>query len=107
MDHILRNGRLADVHAQLEQLAVNAWCAPQWISQRHRPNQRTDVSRHGGPADASATLPRPEQAEASAMPCDDRLRLHDDERRAPVCPDARQPDPEASVNRSEGESVRV
>jgi len=50
----------------------------------HRPNQRTYVSRHSGSADAAPTFPRPEQADASAMPRDDRLRLNDDEPRAPV-----------------------
>ena len=70
---VLRDRGLTDVNAQFEQLAVNPRGAPQRIGVRHRPNQRADVGRHDRSADASSTLPGPHQAEALAMPRNDRV----------------------------------
>ena len=79
-----------------KQLAVDPWRAPERIRLRHRPNQRADIGGDGRPAGASATLPRPEQAEAAAMPGEDRLRFDDDERRSPVVPRRATATPRAS-----------
>jgi hypothetical protein len=59
---------------------------------RHRPNQHAEVGRNGRASVVSATLPRPEQPEASAMPDDDRLGLDHGERGSPIGPNMRHPD---------------
>ena len=41
LDHVLRNGGLANVDAQLEKLTMDAGCAPQGIGLRHLPDQLT------------------------------------------------------------------
>ena len=86
---------------ELPQLAVDARRTPQRICLRHRADQRADVGRYGRPARAPSALPGPEQAEAATVPGDDRLGLHEDERRPPSSPDAREPDPEQAVGRGQ------
>jgi hypothetical protein len=49
------------------------------------------------PGLASPDVPRPEKAKCLAVPGDYGFRLHDSERRAPICPHARQPNPQESV----------
>src|SRR6202022_1670581 len=41
--HILCNGGLSDIDAELEKLAMNPWCAPQWVGE-------TDLANDGFPA---------------------------------------------------------
>jgi len=76
---------------------MNPWRAPQRVLLRHHPNQRASLRGDGRSAVASATLPRPEQTEALALPSDDGLSLHNHDGRSPIAPCACQPRPEASV----------
>ena len=92
--HVFRDRGFADVDAQLQELAVNPRRAPQRIHDRHRANQRADVSRHRGSSRTVPTLPGPEQTEALPMPGEHGLGLHDDDRHPPSSPHARQPGPE-------------
>jgi hypothetical protein len=39
------------------------------------------------------------------MPADDGLGLNDDQVRAPIAPEAREPDPEDAVDRAQGEAL--
>ena len=39
LDHVLGNARLCDVKSKLEQFAVDAWRAPQWVFAAHPPDQ--------------------------------------------------------------------
>jgi len=84
--------------AQLEQLAVDARRAPQWIGQRHLANQipylswRLRATRPTNPA-----LPSPVVSEASAMPSDHGLGLDDVEGFAPIGPKAAQDVPERAI----------
>jgi hypothetical protein len=32
----------ADIDAELEKLAMNPWCAPQWVGETHLANEMTD-----------------------------------------------------------------
>ena len=43
-NHVLGNGRLGHVDAQLQQFTMNTWCTPQMIVQTHAPDQITHVS---------------------------------------------------------------
>jgi hypothetical protein len=40
--HILCNGGLSDIDAELEKLAMNPWCAPQWVGETDLANELTD-----------------------------------------------------------------
>ena len=47
-DYILAHARLADVDAQLEQLAVNPQSALEWVLTTYGANQRTHLFRYAG-----------------------------------------------------------
>ena len=96
-DHVFGDGGLTDVHAHLQQFAVDPRRTPERIGLRHGPNQVPHVFRHGRPTRAWTALPRPEPPEAAAMPRDDGRRFHDDERPSPLRPDTREPDPQPTV----------
>jgi hypothetical protein len=83
-DHVFRDGRLTDVNAQFQQLTVDPGSAPERVGPRHRPNQRAHIGGHGWPTGPPAALPRPEQAEAAAVPGEDCLRFDDDQCGLPV-----------------------
>jgi len=40
LHHVSGHRRLRDIKPELEQFAVDAWRAPQWILDAHPPNQR-------------------------------------------------------------------
>ena len=64
---------------------MNAWRAPARVVAAHHPNQIPDLLRHSGPTGLAAPdLPRPEQAEALAVPSDDGLRLDDHQHGFPL-----------------------
>src|SRR5215468_6783825 len=64
-DHILAHARLADVDAELEQLAVNSRSAPEWVFTTHGANQLAHLLRYGRPPRLTVSdLPGPEQAKA-------------------------------------------
>ena len=41
--HQVGNRSLGDLDSQLEQLAMNPWCTPEWIGVRHLKNKVTDL----------------------------------------------------------------
>src|SRR5262245_29835959 len=44
--HVLADAALTDVDAEFEQLAMDAWCAPERILAAHSADQLADVVRH-------------------------------------------------------------
>ena len=85
---------------------MNPWSTPERIGFALVANQIADVFRHrGSPGSPVPTLPSPKQTETLAMPCDDGVGFDENESRAPIGPDARQPSPEDSVRRPESGSV--
>lgn len=91
--------------SRVQQFAVDSWGAPERICCGHRANQSTDVRPDGRSIHATTALPRPEAAEALTVPCDDRLRLDDDERGSPVVPHPREPYPEEAVGLRKSQST--
>src|SRR5712664_2327383 len=71
--HVLGDGRLGDFDPELEQLAVDARCAPQPIGQAHLSDLAPNLHWDLWPTAARARLPAPVQAEAGPMPTNDRL----------------------------------
>src|SRR5664279_245110 len=93
--HVFAHAGLTDVDAELEQFTMDARCTPPGILPAHLADQVSDFTRNGRPSGlAAADLPAPDQAKARTMPGNDRLGLNHGQRRAPVEPDAGQPDPQ-------------
>ena len=80
---------VADVDAELEQFTMNSRCTPSGILPAHSADQVPNLARDRRPsALAVPYLPSPKQAEAFAMPGDNRFGLDKHQRRAPTAPDA-------------------
>jgi hypothetical protein len=71
--HVLRDARLSDLKAELEQLAMDTRGTPQRIVNAHPPDQRAQVRGDLRPASRRARLPTPVPAEAGPMPADEGL----------------------------------
>ena len=102
----LAHAGLADVDAQLEQLAVNPRSAPEWVLPTHGANQRAHLLGNAGAARFTVSdLPVPKQAKAFAMPADDSRSLDDEDAGLPIVPDGAQPGPEESIRRGQFRSL--
>src|SRR5438874_3450530 len=77
LDHVLRDARLSDLKAELEQLAMDARRTPQRIFRAHPPDQRAQVRVDLRPASKGAGFPTPVMAKASPMPTHQGLRSDD------------------------------
>src|SRR5262249_2751186 len=105
-DQILAHARLADIDAELEQLAVNPRSPPERILAAHGANQLAHLFRHGRPPRLTVSdLPGPEQAKAFPMPADDGRGFDDKDAGLPVAPDGAQPSPQESIRRSQFRSL--
>jgi len=70
-----------------------------WILPAHLADQISDLAGNSRSSGfAMPDLPGPEPAKAGTMPGQDRFGLDDGQCRAPVVPDARQPDPQQAVS---------
>jgi hypothetical protein len=95
---VFRHGRLCDVDAQLLQLAVNARCAPQWVSGVHLPDQDAHVvGWHWAAGSSRRRSPMPVEGEPATMPAHDRVGPHDLKRASPAPPPPRQEHPEPAI----------
>src|SRR5260370_42052389 len=68
--HILCNGGLPDIDAELKKLAMNPWCAPQWVCEPLLANEMPDFQRAPWTATAQSGFPPPIRSEAGTMPTD-------------------------------------
>src|SRR5262245_12732120 len=75
-DHVFGDGRLCDLKAKLEELAVDARGAPQRVLHAHLPDEIAQFTIDLRPTRPMSGFPAPESSEACAMPAQDRLRLH-------------------------------
>jgi hypothetical protein len=96
------DGALGDVDAELEKFAVDSGSTPQGVGRGHRPDERGDLLA-GGWAAASwpAREASPVFAEAAALPTQDGVGRHDDQRLPPTGPESGQAGPEQAVSRAE------
>ena len=77
-DHVLADAGLADVNAELQQLAVDARSTPERVVAAHGADQLADVARNSWPTGLPvADLPPPEKAEAPPMPGNSSQGLDD------------------------------
>ena len=84
---VLAHAGLADVDAQLQQLAVNPRSAPEWVFTTYGANQLPHLFRHRRPPRLTVShLPGPEEAKALPVPADDRRGFDDKDAGLPVVP---------------------
>ena len=61
-NHVFAHAGLADVDAELEQFAMDAWRAPEWFSRLKLADQFANLFRNAPPpALAASNFPGPEQ----------------------------------------------
>ena len=77
LDHVLRDARLSDFKAELEQLAMDTGGAPQRIVNTHLPDQRAQVRVDSRTASKGAGFPTPVSAKAGPVPAHEGLRPDD------------------------------
>ena len=103
---VLAHAGLADINAQLEQLAVNPRSAPEWVFTTHGANQLAHLFRHGRPPRLTVSdLPGPEQAKAFPVPADDGRGFDDKDAGLPIVPDCAQPSPQEPIRRGQFRSL--
>jgi hypothetical protein len=68
LDHVLRDARLSDLEAELEQLAMNARRTPQRIFHAHPPDQCAQIRIDLWSASERTGFPAPVPAKAGPMP---------------------------------------
>src|SRR5215471_2335282 len=87
--HVLGDAGLADGDAEFEQFAVNARCTPSRILSAHPADQISNLTADDGASGLSlSNLPSPKPAKSPTMPGHNRFRLNEDQRRAPIAPEA-------------------
>src|SRR5258708_38579428 len=74
--HVLGNGRLRDLNADLEQFTMDTWRAPQRVLATDPSNET--FGRKCRSTDQPPLLPTPEHAKATAMPAKQGLWLEND-----------------------------
>ncbi len=67
-EYVLRNRRLRNRQAQLQQLTMDPRRAPERVSAAHPPNQLSELYRDSGPTASALTLPRPVAPESLPAP---------------------------------------
>ncbi len=73
-EHIPSNRRLSDLEAELEQLTVNVWGAPERVRTAHLANERAQLSRDLRSANTVARSPAPIRPKPSTVPANDCFR---------------------------------
>src|SRR6266581_8508040 len=73
LDHVLRDARLSDLEAELEQLAMNARRTPQRIFHAHPPDQCAQIPIDLWSASKGTGFPTPVPAKAGPMPTHEGL----------------------------------
>src|SRR5450631_1139328 len=69
--HIPSDCRLSDIEAELEQLTMNVWGAPERVRPAYLANERAQFSRDLRPADMVARSPAPIRSKSSTVPAND------------------------------------
>ena len=72
--HIPSDCRLSDLEAELEQLTMNVWGAPERVRAAHLANERAQLSRDLRSANMVARPPAPIRPKPSTVPANDRFR---------------------------------
>ena len=82
---------------------MNARSAPARVGETHVPDEIPNFRRYRRATFATPTLPSPIEAKSLAMPGDNRLRFDKEQRRSPIVPQPREPNPQDSISPTETE----
>src|SRR5438094_6702901 len=77
--------------------------APARVGETHVPDEIPNFRRYRRATFATPTLPSPIEAKSLAMPSDNRLRFDKEQRRSPIVPQPREPNPQDSISPTETE----
>jgi hypothetical protein len=96
-----RDGALSDVEAELHELPMDSWGAPEWVGTRHSGDQRLELgidgrATSGGPSRELG----PVLSKATPLPPQDGVGRHGDESLSPAGPDSGQADPHQTIHRA-------
>jgi len=96
-----RDGAFGHIDAELRELAMDSWGAPEWVRGGHAGDQSLDLAvderaTAGGPGGELGPI----LAGAATLPPQDGVGAHDHEGLPPLGPDPGQPDPEKAVRRT-------
>jgi hypothetical protein len=98
---------LADVDAELEQLAVDSGRAPPHVGLGHLADERLDLGGDVASRRAArAGLPAPEKTETGAVPADHGIWLDDHQDVRPARPEPGEHEPEGAVGLAEAWAAR-
>ena len=97
LGHVLGHGRLRHDDADLEELTVDTWSAPQGIRQADFTDQGPDFRRGPWPAQAVPGLPAPERFKAGPMSAHHRLGADDEDCVQQVRPEPMEPDEQEPI----------
>lgn len=95
--HVYRDGRLSDIKAKLEQLAMDARCAPQGILVVHAADKGDQLAADPWPTAATAGFPSPPGAKPGAMLARYGFWLHKDEGMARCRHPPAEPDEDGAI----------
>src|SRR6202043_709735 len=68
--HILGDAGLANIDGELEKLAMDSRCSPQWIDDAHLPAPMASFQRHRWSTATASRSPAPIQLKTGAVPAD-------------------------------------
>jgi hypothetical protein len=102
--HVLGDGGLADLEAELEQFAVDTRRSPERVGGVHLPNQIPNLAIHRRPSRSRA--PAPKQAKTLTMPLDNGGRLDQHHRVQTARPQSVDPDPQQAIDREQSGPTR-
>jgi hypothetical protein len=75
--HVFGDRRLANVHAEFEEFAMDPGSAPEQIDEAHFSDQLANFERDPWSVGATSRLPSPEQTKPFTLPSDHGRRLRD------------------------------
>src|SRR5271154_966019 len=104
--HILGDAGLADLDAELEKLTMDSRRSPQRVGDAHLSDQPANFQRHRWSTAAAPRFPAPIQSEASAVPADHGLRLHNRQRIERTWHQTIQPNKNQAIHGTQGQSLR-
>jgi len=106
-DHVLLDGRLGHLDADLGAFTDDSGCSPERVGRRQTPDENAYFFRYlRSPGLPGAAETGPVIAKPPALPGDDRSRLNDDECLSPPEPEAGEPGPEEAVGGPEARPLQ-
>ncbi len=102
-DHVLGDCCLRHLNTEFQEFPMNARSAPARVGETHVPDEIPNFRRYRRATFATPTLPSPIEAKSLAMPGDNRLRFDKEQRRSPIVPQPREPNPQDSISPTETE----